>query len=173
MAAQTARKGRFLSRVRSYARMPEFRMPTKSKGRVIDADWIAMLWPECTAADSRRDIERMRSNPRRFGAFLAQDEAGRALGFVEVSARHDYVNGTEHSPVGFIEGIYVVPRARKRGVARALLRAAQRWSAAAGCREMASDALLRNRLGHAFHRAAGFTESDRVVYFVKRIGKSR
>jgi aminoglycoside 6'-N-acetyltransferase I len=76
-------------------------------------------------------------------------------------------------PRALCEGIYVIPRARKRCVARALLRAAERWSAAAGCREMASDALLGNRLGHAFHRAAGFTESDRVVYFVKRIGKPR
>lgn len=96
---------------------------------------------------------------------LAVSADGSVLGFVEASKRIDYVNGTSTSPVAFLEGLYVVANARRRGVARALVESVVTWSLAEHCTELASDALLDNDTAHLVHRALGFEETERVVYF--------
>jgi len=80
-----------------------------------------------------------------------------------------HVNGAQSSPVGFLEGLYVVPHARRNGVARALVAEIARWARDCGCSEMASDAALANAASHAVHRALGFAETERVVFFRKAI----
>ncbi len=91
------------------------------------------------------------------------------MGFVEASKRTDYVNGAESSPVAFVEGIYVVPEARRLRIAASLLAAVTQWAQTVGCREIASDASLDNHASHRFHRALGFAESERVVFFRKAL----
>jgi hypothetical protein len=44
-----------------------------------------------------------------------------------------------------------------------------RWAQAAGCRELASGALLENQVGHAVHRSLGFQETERVVFFPRQL----
>lgn len=134
--------------------------------------WLELrreLWPQGEAREHLEEMELECSSPDRFCAFIAYDESGRALGFVEVSARGDYVNGTSSSPVGFVEGLHVVANARNRGIGRSLVEAAQRWARDRGCREMASDATIDNEASHAMHRALGFVETERVVYFRKEL----
>jgi aminoglycoside 6'-N-acetyltransferase I len=97
--------------------------------------------------------------------------SNQAVGFIEVAVRTDYVNGTDFSPVAFLEGIYVVPEARRRGTARALVAAAERWAINKGCREFASDAAIENELSHTMHRALGFEETKRAVFFRKALAK--
>ena len=99
----------------------------------------------------------------------AFDAEGRAIGLAEASLRHDYVNGTEGSPVGFLEGWYVDPAWQGRGVGRALVAAVEAWTRGQGCTELASDASLDNTGSHAAHAACGFEETERVVYFRKRL----
>jgi aminoglycoside 6'-N-acetyltransferase I len=106
------------------------------------------------------------ANPRRFAAFVAYSDANPA-GLAEAALRSDYVNGTHSSPVAFLEGIYVHPDARRRGVAAKLVEAVGRWARECGCSELASDALLENEASHALHRALGFEETERVVFFRK------
>ena len=84
---------------------------------------------------------------------------------MEASRRVDYVNGTRSSPVAFLEGLYVAPGSRGQGVARALVESVSLWAEREGCRELASDCLLDNSSAHAVHRALGFEETERVVYF--------
>jgi aminoglycoside 6'-N-acetyltransferase I len=133
-----------------------------------DGDWLAMrlaLWPE--DSNARHLSGMIDSLERGFYVRLARGVGEVALGFVEASKRVDYVNGTDSSPVAFVEGIYVVPEFRRQGVARALLDAVIIWAKAQGCRELASDSLLPNTDAHAAHRALGFEEMERVVYFRK------
>jgi aminoglycoside 6'-N-acetyltransferase I len=40
-----------------------------------------------------------------------------------------------------------------------------------GCTEFVSDARLENEASHAMHRRLGFTETSRVVYFLKSLGQ--
>jgi aminoglycoside 6'-N-acetyltransferase I len=98
---------------------------------------------------------------------VARVDGGAVVGFAEATLRHDYVNGTSTSPVVFLEGIFVAPDHRRQGVAAALVEAVAGWGRAQGCTEFASDALIDNLDSHAFHRAIGFVERERVVCFSK------
>ena len=55
------------------------------------------------------------------------------------------------------------------GVAAALIRAVEDWGRQKGCTEFASDALLTNLNSHTMHRALGFEETERVVYFRRKL----
>ena len=134
--------------------------------------WIELrreLWPKCSESRHLAEISATCSGPERLCAFVAYDDAGRPIGFVEASARTDHVNGTNSSPVGYIEGIYVIPNARLQGLARALVQMAEAWARDVGCVEMASDARIENEPSHALHRALGFAETMRVVLFHKEL----
>ena len=134
--------------------------------------WLALreqLWPNCLSAEHLAEMSEFLSSPTRFAQFIEYDKLSNAVGFVEVSLRTDYVNGTKSSPVAFLEGIYVVPHARRRGVARALVAEAERWAIGSGCREFASDAKIENTASHSMHAGLGFTESERVVFFKKSL----
>lgn len=135
-----------------------------------DEAWFAMrraLWPDCSDPEHRADMAIQLADPDCV-QFLAH--AGpRAVGFAEAAVRHDAVNGTSGSPVAFLEGLYVVPEARLKGVARALVRRVIDWALAGGFVELASDALLENTASHAMHRALGFEEMERVVCFRRRL----
>ncbi len=130
--------------------------------------WLKLriaLWPE-DVANLADDLPGLLRDPQLLN-LIALAETGEAIGFAEAALRRDYVNGCETSPVGFLEGIYVVPAHRKTGVARALIKAVEDWSRAQGCAEFASDALLENAASHQMHKALGFAETERVEYFRK------
>jgi len=111
--------------------------------------------------------------PRRndFAAFLfiRGEPLGEPLGLAEVSVRRDYVNGCASSPVAFLEGLYVCEPARRHGIARALVDAAEAWARSRGFGEFASDARLENDASHAVHASLGFEETERVVFFRKAL----
>lgn len=133
--------------------------------------WLALratLWPHHPLDAHRAEMAVHLTAPDRLAQFVAYKDQQPA-GLAEASIRHDYVNGTSTSPVLFLEGIFVAAPARRTGVARALVHAVQAWGQARGCREFASDAALDNQASHAFHRALGFEETQRVVYFRKSI----
>jgi len=133
-------------------------------------DFRVALWPDATPDEHRGYMAVSLAQPERFLQLMMYDEKRQPIGFIEGSIRSDYVNGTETSPVGFVEGVYVVPVMRRKGVARALFAAIGDWAHARGCRELASDALLQNEASQRAHRALGFKETERVVYFSKWLG---
>ena len=136
------------------------------------ADWLMLrraLWPGSTEAEHAGELAHLLENADETINLMARDADGTVLGFAEASLRHDYVNGCDTSPVAFLEGIYVVPEARRRGLARALVAAIEAWAREMGCREFASDALLDNQASHAMHGALGFAETGRVVFFRKAL----
>lgn len=143
--------------------------------RCISVDqpgWLGLrmaLWPEGAPEIHREEMASFLEQPERYLQLVAYGPDREPLGFAEASVRTDYVNGTESSPVAFLEGIYVVPEARSRGIARELVEAVEAWGQERGCRELASDALLDNELSHAVHLGLGFEETERVVYFRKAL----
>jgi len=139
------------------------------------ADWLALriaLWPHAKREEHLAEMTEMLRQPERFVQFLARAESGDAVGLLEMSVRSDYVNGTESSPVVFLEGLYVQLEQRGKGIARELVRVAKAWAVSHGYSELASDALLENETAQAVHRALGFEETERVVYFRKPLGTS-
>jgi aminoglycoside 6'-N-acetyltransferase I len=132
-------------------------------------DFRMALWPDATADDHLGYMAISLAQPERFVQLMMYEDNHAPIGFIEGSIRADYVNGTETSPVGFVEGVYVAPSWRRRGIARRLFDAIGDWARARGCRELASDALLENEASQRAHAALGFRETERVVYFVKRL----
>src|SRR5438309_11186932 len=131
-------------------------------------DWVrlrSMLWPQGRGGH-RREIDAMLAAPDKFVAFVAHEQTV-AVGFAEAALRFDYVNGCETSPVVFLEGLFVLPEHRRKGIARELCASIERWGAQKGCTEFAADALLDNEVSHRVHAALGFEETERVVYFRK------
>jgi aminoglycoside 6'-N-acetyltransferase I len=135
-----------------------------------DRAWLALrlaLWPDVAEAEQFSEM----ADAVALGLYvrLAVTTDGSAVGFVEASKRVDYINGTNSSPVAFLEGLYVVQSYRRQGIARALVASVVKWALAQGCRELASDSLLDNTAAHAAHRALGFEETERVVYFRRKL----
>lgn len=139
-----------------------------------DPAWLSLrsrLWPDGSTPEHLRYM----ADAFARGHFvrLASLPDGATVGFVEASRRLDYVNGTSTSPVAFLEGLYVEPFARRQGVARALVTEVERWAAAQGCGELASDSPIDNATAHATHRALGFEETERVVYFRRDVSAAK
>ena len=148
--------------------MSEWRVASPDLGQMTA--WRQMrktLWPEMTEDENLHEIEAMMTETSRFFVRIALNKEDKPVGFVEATVRNDYVNGCATSPVAFLEGIYVEPEARRQGIARTLVGAAEEWGRMMDCREFASDALLENSDSHAMHRALGFEETERVVCFRK------
>ena len=145
---------------------------TVREARADDAPaWLAMrlaFWPEESADDLRSEVERFAAEgPRRDEAVLiAEDASGRRLGFAELSIR-SYAEGCTTDRVAYLEGWYVAPDARRTGVGRALVEAAEAWGRAQGCTELGSDAVADNHVSAAAHAALGFTEVVTVRCFRK------
>ena len=95
----------------------------------------------------------------------------KAVAFISLALRHDYVEGTDSSPVGYIEGIYVQPNYRKRGIARELVEYAKKWALQQGCTELASDCELTNENSRLFHTQIGFEEVNRLICFAIELRK--
>ena len=102
-------------------------------------------------------------------AFFIKYAENNPAGFAQCGLRKDYVEGTERSPVGYLEGIFVQEGYRKQGFAKQLLCACQQWAKDMGCTEFASDCELDNYESLQFHIAMGFEEANRIICFRKTI----
>lgn len=129
----------------------------------IIAGLMVKLWPDHTVSEMEAELaESMESSDTAF--FLAGE-----AGFAQCQLRRDYVEGTDSSPVGYLEGIYVDAPFRKQGIARALLDACEKWAKEKGCEEFASDCELTNTESLRFHLNVGFAEANRIICFTKKL----
>ena len=99
---------------------------------------------------------------------IAVEDDGVAIGFAELNIR-PYAEACSTERVAYLEGWYVAPQSRRRGVGRALIAAAENWARAQGCSEFASDALLDNVVSADAHRALGFEETAQIRCFRKTL----
>lgn len=126
------------------------------------------LWPSHTVEELSTEFAEVLADG---GAFFLAEEQGASAGFAQCQLRRDYVEGTDSSPVGYLEGIYVRESYRGKGVAHALLTACESWAKEQGCSEFASDCELTNTNSLAFHLKAGFAEANRIICFTKKLSK--
>ena len=122
------------------------------------------LWPDHDREEMYEELSSIVAKPDA-AFFLAEN----ASGFAQCQLRYDYVEGTESSPVGYLEGIYVEEGCRRQGLARALLAACENWARERGCREFASDCELTNTQSLRFHLSLGFEEANRIICFTKKL----
>lgn len=122
------------------------------------------LWPDHDREEMYEELSSLMAKPDA-AFFLAEN----ASGFAQCQLRYDYVEGTESSPVGYLEGIYVEEGCRRQGLARAMLAACENWAREQGCREFASDCELTNAQSLRFHLSLGFEEANRIICFAKKL----
>ncbi len=143
---------------------------------IINADksnlkeWVELslkLFPGHTFNEMFKAYDDFLTNKKEVG-FLYQRNS-KIVGFMNVSIRNDYVNGTDTSPVVFVEAIYVLPEYRGQGIARELVTCAEKFAKEKGIKQLASDCLLDNTASELFHKSCGFEEAERVICFVKNI----
>ena len=76
-----------------------------------DATKIAKLanqmWEDNTVEDLAEEFTEMTESDEAVIFLLAKDE--QPIGFAQCQLRHDYVEGTDSSPVGYLEGIFIEP----------------------------------------------------------------
>ena len=125
------------------------------------------LWPDHKLADLEEELASYLEDDS--AAIFLFYENDRAVGFAQSQLRRDYVEGTESSPVGYLEGIFVEIDFRNRGYGRQLVNACEEWSKTKGCKEFASDCELSNQTSIDFHKKVGFKEANRIVCFTKKI----
>jgi ribosomal protein S18 acetylase RimI-like enzyme len=95
----------------------------------------------------------------RFHVLLAED-AGQALGYAMFYPSYD----SEHAAKGlYLQDLFVVPNARRRGVGRALMAAVARACQADGGCYLFWNALKTNDAGRAFYRRIGAREEPVVT----------
>ncbi len=125
------------------------------------------LWPQHEFSELSEEFSEAISKPDA-AVFLAF-QSNQPIGFAQCQLRRDYVEGTDSSPVGYLEGIYVAEGFRRSGIARKLLSACESWAKEKGCTEFASDCELGNTQSLQFHLSVGFQEANRIICFTKEL----
>jgi len=129
---------------------------------------MSELWPDSTVEEM---LEELYLSDEESCAFFLAEEGHIPVGFAQCQLRYDYVEGADHSPVGYLEGIFVRESCRGKGLAKELLKACENWAAEQGCEEFASDCELDNTASLAFHLSVGFEEANRVICFTKKLNR--
>ncbi|UII32444.1 GNAT family N-acetyltransferase [Fulvivirga ulvae] len=129
---------------------------------------VLKLWTECNYQEEFDNCQQILYSDDQT-AFLVKDGEADYVAFIMLSVRKDYVEGTESSPVGYVEGIYVRPEYRRSGIAKGLMETGKTWCKNKDCKEMASDAELHNITSQKFHEYCGYSETNRIVCYVTKI----
>ena len=143
------------------------------KAAIEDAETIAVMavkmWTSHTVDELAQGFADAIRNPD-CAVFIMTDD-DKAVGFAQCGLRHDYVEGAQSSPVGYLEGIFVEESYRKQGLAKKLLDRCEEWAKENGCSEFASDCEIDNDISRQFHLGAGFREANRIICFAKKLKK--
>lgn len=140
------------------------------RASVNEANLVAKLaiqmWDENSVDGLEADFVDYMNNG---GAVFMAWNDNTAIGFAQCGFRHDYVEGTETSPVGYLEGVFVEGAYRRQGIAKELVKACQKFAKEQGCIEFASDCELDNEESLLFHLKMGFEEANRIICFTKKL----
>ena len=129
----------------------------------IVAELAMLLWPENELDNLEKELKEYIDK----GVIFIYFHGNGAVAFAQCSLRHDYVEGTDSNPVGYLEGIFVKEEYRRSGIAKRLLAQCEEWAKNQGCSEFASDCELDNTDSLDFHLNIGFEEANRIICFKK------
>ena len=132
---------------------------------VVLAYLASQLWTDHVPGDLIEEFRRLAMNDDAVCFITYVDD--KPIAFAQCQLRHDYVEGTESSPVGYLEGIFVSEEYRKQGFAAELLSECENWAREKGCTEFASDCEFGNADSAKFHLSLGFEEVNRIICFRK------
>ncbi len=138
------------------------------------SDWLRMrrsLFPDCSDSMHTLEMKEFTDSTATRAVFVVERDSSGLCGFIELSIR-DRVDGSSSRQVAYVEGWYIDPDHRRRGLGRELMKQAGAWANSRGLTELASDAEVENQGSIRAHKALGFRETFRLVHFLTRVGKS-
>ena len=139
----------------------------KKADSTVLAELALQMWRDNTLSGLRDEFEKLAEDGDSVCFIKYVDE--KPVGFAQCQLRRDYVEGTGTSPVGYLEGIFILEEYRRRGYAKELLSCCEKWSREKHCSEFASDCELENDDSLKFHIAMGFEVVNRIICFQKKI----
>ena len=124
------------------------------------------LWPDSIDTNTQ-DIRQYFSgeSPDIKECFLAM-EKDLPIGFIELSIRN-HAEGSDQAEIPYVEGWYIDEEYRGKGIGKRLMDEAEVWARRNGFSELASDAEIGNGNSISAHERLGFTETGRIVCFIK------
>lgn len=131
------------------------------------ANLAVLMWKKHTVQDLIDEFSKimLKGNSQ----FFLKYEQDIPVGFAQCQLRNDYVEGTDTSPVGYLEGVFVKENYRHKGYAKELLSNCEKWAKMMVCVEFASDCEIDNDNSFKFHKAMNFTEANRIICFTKKL----
>ena len=139
-----------------------------SKNDIITiANLAVLMWNNASVDDLANEFSELLSRDN--AQIFLEYENDIPVGFAQCQLRSDYVEGTETTPVGYLEGIFILENYRNRGYAKELLNECEKWAKDKGCKEFASDCEIDNDNSFKFHMAMNFTEANRIICFTKKL----
>ncbi|XMB66551.1 GNAT family N-acetyltransferase [Mycoplasmatota bacterium zrk1] len=133
-------------------------------------EWFSLvvcLWPDVLKDEMKTEFgQALTDNDQDIYLSIYGDKY---VGFINLSTRREYVEGSESSPVGYIEGIYVKEDYREKGVASKLVDKAILFCKERGYKELGSDTELSNVLSQKFHESIGFKKAEIIVHYIKEL----
>lgn len=96
--------------------------------------------------------------------FVAEEETGELLGFLEVKPHKDNLSGIEQ---GYIVAIAVSPQGEGKGIGKALMTKAEEWSSQKGYRQLILNVFLNNDRAVNFYKHLNY--EIEVVKMVKEL----
>ena len=133
-------------------------------------EWLKLrmaLWPDVSKEIHEKEISEMLSKPERFITFIACDFPNHSIGFLEASIHEIIDEGCVVKNIGYIEGWYIEPEYRKKGIGAELVKTAEKWASEKGLKEMAVDTNLDNIQSQSAYQALGYKEKDRFILYRK------
>ena len=132
-------------------------------------DWFRLrklLWEGSTDEEHKTEMLDIYEHKDTQLVLVAETDEKKLVGFLEAGIR-PFVEDCRSDYVGYLEGWFVEPEFRRRGVGRKLVRTAEEWARAKGCEEMASDSEIGNDSSYKAHLNLGYEETSRLVHLRK------
>ncbi|MFD2043281.1 aminoglycoside 6'-N-acetyltransferase [Ornithinibacillus salinisoli] len=128
-------------------------------------DMAMALWPGHDFTELKEEFsDHINSDKSHVLLWLQEEEP---IAFIYLSIRTDYVEGAISSPTGYVEGIYVKPNYRRKGISNKLFNEGKKWMLEKGCKQVGSDIEYDNTVSYDFHTGIGFKESGRLITFIQ------
>jgi aminoglycoside 6'-N-acetyltransferase I len=127
---------------------------------------ITMLWSDIKPDEIDQIIEEHKANK---GYILLATQNKQVIGFINTQIRHDYVEGSDESKTGYIEGIFVKEAYRKQHIGKKLFHEIITYYKSIGIHTIGSDAFVDNHLSDAFHKAIGFEEVSINRHYIYKL----
>ena len=140
--------------------MTDFRYSVRPLREKDLNEWLRLrkcLWDATSETDHKREMVEIIDHPDSQFVLVAEHEAGKLIGFLEVSIR-PFVEDCETDHVGYLEGWYVQPEVRGRGIGRELVRIAEQWAREKGCSAVDLSTFRDVPWNGPFYRKLGFRD---------------